>query len=93
MSRPCLGRFAVPRAGRVLLYAAEDAHRIVRGRLEGICAPADLRLADLDIQVITASTLRLDLEADRRSLEETIVALRPRLLLVDPFVRGPRASH
>src|ERR1700745_4156877 len=58
---PCLRRFAVPRAGRVLLYAAEDALHIVRRRLDGIAAAAGLMLADLDIQVITAPTLRLDL--------------------------------
>jgi hypothetical protein len=90
---PCLRRFAVPRAGRVLLYAAEDAHHIVRRRLEGICAAAGLRLADLDVQVITAPTLRLDLEADRRSLEETIAALQPRLLVLDPFVRLHRIDE
>ena len=39
---PCLRRFAVPRPGRVLLYAAEDALHIVRRRLEGICAAAGL---------------------------------------------------
>src|SRR6201998_435149 len=49
---PCLRRFAVPRAGRVLLYAAEDALHIVRRRLDGICAAAGVALADLDIQVI-----------------------------------------
>src|SRR6202453_190922 len=51
---PCLRRFAVPRAGRVLLYAAEDALHIVRRRLDGICAAAGLGLglADLDVQVI-----------------------------------------
>ncbi len=58
---PCLRRFAVPRAGRVLLYAAEDALHIVRRRLDGICAAAGLGLADLDVQVITAPTVRLDL--------------------------------
>ena len=62
---PCLRRFAVPRAGRVLLYAAEDALHIVRRRLDGICAAAGLGLADLDVQVITAPAVRLDLEADR----------------------------
>ena len=61
---PCLRRFAVPRAGRVLLYAAEDALHIVRRRLDGICAAAGLGLADLDVQVITAPTVRLDLEVD-----------------------------
>ena len=65
---PCLRRFVVPRAGRVLLYAAEDAAHIVRRRLQGICAAAGAELADLDILVITAPTVRLDMEADRRSL-------------------------
>jgi RecA-family ATPase len=67
---PCLRRFVVPDAGRVLLYAAEDAPAIVRRRLEGIAAAAGVALIDLDIQVITAPTLRLDLEADRRSLAQ-----------------------
>jgi hypothetical protein len=84
---PCLRRFAVPRAGRVLLYAAEDALHIVRRRLEGICATTGLSLADLDIQVITAPSVRLDLDADRRSLQETVATLQPRLLILDPFVR------
>src|ERR1700746_726882 len=84
---PCLRRFAVPRAGRVLLFAAEDALHIVRRRLEGISAAASVALASLDIQVITAPTLRLDLDADRRNLAETVASLQPRLLILDPFVR------
>ena len=84
---PCLRRFAVQRPGRVLLYAAEDALHIVRRRLDGICAAAGRDLADLDVQVITAQSLRLDHEADRASLEETIARLKPRLLVLDPFVR------
>jgi hypothetical protein len=84
---PCLRRFAVPRAGRVLLFAAEDALHIVRRRLEGISAAAGVALANLDIQVITAPTVRLDLDADRRNLAETVARLQPRLLILDPFVR------
>jgi hypothetical protein len=90
---PCLRRFAVPRAGRVLLYAAEDALHIVRQRLEGICAAAGLALADLDVQVITAPTVRLDLAADCKSLEETVAKLAPRLLVLDPFVRMHRIDE
>ena len=86
---PCLRRFAVPRAGRVLLFAAEDALHIVRRRLEGISAAAGVALANLDIQVITAPTVRLDLDADRRNLAETVARLQPRLLILDPFVRSP----
>jgi AAA domain len=90
---PCLRRFAVPRAGRVLLYAAEDALHIVRRRLEGICATTGLSLADLDIQVITAPSVRLDLDADRSSLQETVATLQPRLLILDPFVRLHRIDE
>jgi hypothetical protein len=90
---PCLRRFGVQRAGRVLLYAAEDALHIVRRRLDGICEAAGLALADLDILVITAPTLRLDIEADRLSLAETVARHRPRLLILDPFVRLHRIDE
>ena len=90
---PCLRRFSVPNPGRVLLYAAEDALHIVRRRLDGICAAAGLKLIDLDVQVITAPSLRLDLDADRANLEETIAKLRPRLLILDPFVRLHRIDE
>ena len=90
---PCLRRFSVSRAGRVLLFAAEDALHIVRRRLEGIAAAAGVALADCDIQVITAPVLRLDLEADRRNLAETVARLQPRLLILDPFVRLHRIDE
>src|SRR6516162_5972280 len=90
---PCLRRFPVPRPGRVLLYPAEDALHIVRRRLDGICAAAACQLAALDVQVITATNLRLDLPADRARLEETVALLRPRLLVLDPFVRLHRIDE
>ena len=90
---PCLRRFTVPKPGRVLLYAAEDAPHIVRRRIDGICAASGLSLFDLDVQVITAPTLRLDLDADRASLDETIARLKPRLLVLDPFVRLHRIDE
>jgi hypothetical protein len=90
---PCLRHFAVPQAGRVLLYAAEDALHVVRARLEGICAAAGCRLAELDVQVITAPTLRLDSAADRAALERTVAQLAPRLLILDPFVRLHRIDE
>lgn len=89
----CLRRFTVPHPGPVLLYAAEDALHIVRQRLEGICAAAGCRLVDLELQVITAPTLRLDLPADRLALQATVAALRPRLLILDPFVRLHRIDE
>ena len=90
---PCLRRFSVSRAGRVLLFAAEDALHIVRRRLEGIAAAVGVALADLDIQVITSPVLRLDLDADRRNLADTVARLQPRLLILDPFVRLHRIDE
>jgi hypothetical protein len=90
---PCLRRFPVARPGRVLLYAAEDALDTVRQRLEGICAAAGVKLTELDVLVITETSVRLDIEAVRRRLEETIAKLSPRLLLLDPFVRLHRIDE
>ena len=89
---PCLRQYPVPRPGRVLLYAAEDALHLVRRRLEGIGRAAGVDLAALDVHVITAPTLRLDHAGDRDRLAAT-VALRPRLLVLDLFVRLHRIDE
>jgi RecA-family ATPase len=90
---PCLRRFAPMQTGRVLLFAAEDALHVVRQRLAGIAAAAGRALADLDIHVITAPTVRLDVERDRDALAATVGALRPKLLVLDPFVRLHRIDE
>lgn len=91
--RPCLGHFATRRPGRVLLYAAEDAAHVVRRRLDGLARGAGLTLAELDIQVITTASLRLDLAEDRERLRLTVASLCPRLLVLDPFVRLHRVDE
>jgi hypothetical protein len=83
----CLGRYAVPEPGTVLVYLAEDALPVVRQRVEGMARHRGLALAQVEIHVITAPTLRLDRDRDRRQLLETARRLRPRLLLLDPLVR------
>ena len=90
---PCLRRFAPTQTGRVLLFAAEDALHVVRQRLAGIATAAGRKLADLDIHVITAPSVRLDVERDRDALAETIAALAPKLLILDPFVRLHRLDE
>jgi hypothetical protein len=65
---------------RRLLYVAEDAYPIVRRRLESIAAAAGVDLRNLDIQVITAPTLRLALPADRLALQDAVARLQPRFL-------------
>ena len=89
----CLRRFAVARPGPVLLYAAEDALHVVRERLQGIAEISGTDLRRLPIHVITAASVRLDVERDRASLHETVAAIRPRLLVLDPFVRLHRIDE
>ncbi len=84
---PCLDNFAVDESGPALVYFAEDAQPIVRTRLEALCRHRDLDVAQLDLHVITASSLRIDLDADRRGLIEAIERTKPCLLLLDPFIR------
>jgi hypothetical protein len=83
----CLGKYAVPQAGPVLVYLAEDALPVVRERVAGMARHRGLDLAEVEIHVITAPTLRLDRDPHRTRLLETARRLRPRLLLLDPLVR------
>ncbi len=83
----CLGKFPVPQAGPVLVYLAEDALGVVRQRVAGMARHRGLELADVEIHVITAPTLRLDRDPHRQRLFQTTKQLRPRLLLLDPLVR------
>ena len=90
---PCLRHFPVAQTGRVLLFAAEDAPSIVRSRLERICQTAGVPFDGLDVHVITAPSLRLDLREDQVRLKDTVEALRPTLLILDPFVRLHRIDE
>jgi len=90
---PALDRFAVREPGAVLLYMAEDAAPMLKARLLALCAHRRLDLQTLPIHVITAASLRLDLEADRKRLAYTVQALKPCLLLLDPFVRLHRLNE
>lgn len=91
--RPCFRRFHVVQPGRVVVFAGEDALEEVQYRLEGIARAAGTDLAKLDLFVITAPVVRLDRPNSRRELEETVAALKPRLLVLDPFVRMHRIDE
>ena len=89
----CLRHFPARRQGAVLLFPAEDSLAVVRQRLEGICAAASLSLSSLPIEVITAPTVRLDLESDRQLLSNTVQSLKPILLILDPLIRLHRLDE
>lgn len=89
----CLRRFPVGSSGPVLLFAAEDALDVVRRRIEGIARAAGVDFASLNIHVITADAVRLDIERDRDRLWATLASIRPKLLVLDPFVRLHRCDE
>lgn len=84
---PCLGAFAVPAPGPVLLYAAEDPTATVRQRLQSLAAHHQVDFDRLPLWVIISDSLRLDRPDDSRRLEATIAQYQPRLLILDPLVR------
>jgi hypothetical protein len=91
--RPCLGRFHPKQPGRVLLFAAEDSLQMVRQRVDALCAHQGIAFSSLDLWVITAPSVRLDLANDRERLLRTIEVLKPTLLILDPFVRVHRVDE
>ena len=91
--RPCLRQYPVPRPGHVLLFPAEDSLPVVRQRLEGIAAVAQVPFEALPVEVITAPSLRLDTPADRQRLANTVQHLQPRLLILDPLIRLHRVDE
>jgi hypothetical protein len=89
----CLRQFLVPRAGKVLLFPAEDSLAVVRRRLEGIAHAANVSFQSLPVEVITAHSLRLDTPADRQRLANTVENLHPILLILDPLIRLHRVDE
>lgn len=90
---PCLGTLPVDSPGPVLLYLAEDSLQSARARVEGICEHRRLDLRRADLHLITVPSLRLDQDHDTQRLSATVEKVRPRLLLLDPFVRLHRSDE
>ena len=67
-----LDHFPTPEKGTVLVYLAEDALPQVRARIEALCRQRGQDIRSLDLHVITAALLRLDLCLDQDRLARTI---------------------
>lgn len=83
----CLGAFPVEEPGPVLLYLAEDSASNARERVAGLCRHRGVTVDGLDLMLLSTPVLRLDQGDDLARLEATVAAVRPRLLVLDPFVR------
>jgi RecA-family ATPase len=88
-----LGHFETKAPGKALVFLAEDALPQVRSRIEALCRHRNKDIGLLDLYVITAPVLRLDLPADQERLTQAVDQLRPRLLLLDPLVRLHRLDE
>jgi len=85
--KSALDTYPVPRAGPVLVFAAEDAPEMIRSRLEGLAIRSGVNLARVPLHLILASRLRLDTDVDQARLRDAVAHYQPRLLVLDPFVR------
>ena len=92
-ARPCLGRYAVPSPGPALVFAAEDAPMQVRERVENLCRARGTSFTGLDLGLIVEPSLRIDRAEDILRLRTTLAQRRPRLLVLDPYVRLQRADE
>jgi hypothetical protein len=91
--RPCLGRYAVPAPGPAIVYAAEDSPPSVRERLENLARARGADFAALDVGLIVEPCLRLDRLEHVARLRSTLGRRRPRLLVLDPYVRLQSADE
>jgi hypothetical protein len=90
---PCLDCYEVHDKGAAMVFLAEDALSSVRSRIDALCSHRNLDIGHLDLYVITAPALRLDLTTDQNRLKATLEEVRPRLLVLDPLVRLHRLDE
>ena len=91
--RPCMGRFSVPSPGPALVFAAEDAPLQVKRRIESLARARQADFRNLDVRLIVETALRLDRTQDLQRLRMTMAKHRPKLLVLDPYVRLQRADE
>jgi hypothetical protein len=73
--------------GPVLFYGAEDGLSALRTRFDGLAGIAGIPLRELPIYLLDIPVLRIDRDSDLERLRAAIEAHRPRLLVLDPFIR------
>jgi hypothetical protein len=81
------GCFKPQSTGPVLFFGAEDRLCDLRARFDGLLSLRNMEAAKLPIYLIDTPVLRLDDERDVQRLQAAVERYRPRLLVLDPFVR------
>lgn len=88
-----LGRFAVGSKGPVLVFAAEDEPSAMRSRFQSLARARGLPFDTLPVFLLDVGALYLDAPDQLARLRCTVATLRPRLLILDPFVRISRGDE
>src|ERR1700722_9814490 len=81
---PFLGRFPVPKPGRVLFLSGESGLPALQSIARRICAERGLSLDQLDNFVVSPDLPRLDLRTDVAALEKLIEVEQPVCVVIDP---------
>lgn len=82
-----LGRFPARAQGPVIFFGAEDDQHAMRERFDAIAAARGATLAKAPVFLLDTTELRLDQHKHLTRLRATIASTKPRLLVLDPFVR------
>jgi len=85
--QPALGCFETHLSGSVLFFGAEDSLPALRNRFDGLAKTRGCDISKLSIFLIDVPVLRLDQPQDLQRLRAAIKLCKPRLLVLDPFVR------
>lgn len=82
-----LGRYPALISGPVLFYGAEDHLAALRTRFEGLAIAHACKPEAIDVYFIDMPVVRLDRHEHIQRLRASIEQCKPRLLVLDPFVR------
>jgi hypothetical protein len=80
-------------SGPVLFYGAEDHLADLRQRFEGLATMRGLDIERLAVDLLDVPSLRLERENDLLRLRATVERSKPRLLVLDPFIRIARIDE
>lgn len=80
-------------SGPVLFYGAEDHLADLRQRFDGLATLRGLDIESLAVDLLDVPALRLEREDDLIRLRATVERSKPRLLVLDPFIRIARIDE
>lgn len=80
-------------SGPVLFYGAEDHLADLRQRFEWLTTMRGLDIDRLAVDLLDVPSLRLEREDDLLRLRATVERSKPRLLVLDPFIRIARIDE